>query len=97
VRAAQRRTLGRRGAAARRSPFSAAARAPRPITRPPARSFLVVSHFTHYDKVHLWVNVPILLTLLIAKLPEMHGVRIFGINRGIIDEEPRDAGSARDD
>jgi len=47
--------------------------------------------------VHLWVNVPILLTLLIAKLPEMHGVRIFGINRGIIDEEPRDAGSARDD
>ena len=31
------------------------------------------------------INLPVLIVLLISKLPEMHGVRIFGINRGIVD------------
>ena len=59
-------------------------------TRPPLPRllpvrFLIVSHFTNYERVHLMINLPVLIVLLISKLPEMHGVRIFGINRGIVD------------
>lgn len=51
----------------------------------PILLFLVVSHCTDYAVVDLAINLPVLVVLLVSKLPEMHGVRIFGINKGIID------------
>ncbi len=38
------------------------------------------AHFTAYDFTHLVVNLAVLAVLVAAKLPELHGVRIFGIN-----------------
>ena len=49
--------------------------------------FLACSHFTDYDKTHLIINSVVLAVSLIAKFPEMHLVRIFGINKGNIDED----------
>jgi hypothetical protein len=49
------------------------------------RSFVVSSHFTSYDFLHLVINVAILAVLIIAKIPEMHGVRIFSVNRASVD------------
>jgi hypothetical protein len=51
----------------------------------PILLFLIVSHCTDYAVVDLAINLPVLVVLLVSKLPEMHGVRIFGINKGIID------------
>jgi hypothetical protein len=48
--------------------------------------FLVVSHFTDYDKTHLFINGVILAVLLVAKFPEMHGVRLFRINKATVDD-----------
>jgi hypothetical protein len=48
----------------------------------PVVLFLVSSHFTNYDIAHLAVNLTMLIILVAAKLPELHGVRIFGINSG---------------
>jgi hypothetical protein len=34
-----------------------------------------------YDSYHFIVNAVSLLSVLIPKLPSLHGVRIFGINK----------------
>lgn len=52
-----------------------------------ARRFLVCSHFSGYNATHLAINGVVLAVLLIAKLPEMHGVRIAGINKAPTDTE----------
>ncbi|KAI8989606.1 ORMDL family [Pilobolus umbonatus] len=43
--------------------------------------FLLSTHYTHYDVLQFAVNFIILVIVLIAKLPSMHKVRIFGINK----------------
>ncbi|KAI9218563.1 ORMDL family-domain-containing protein [Blastocladiella britannica] len=42
--------------------------------------FLVSTHYTHYDASTFLLNVLVLMIVLIGKLPEMHRVRILGIN-----------------
>jgi hypothetical protein len=49
--------------------------------------FLVTAHFTNYELVHLVINATVLAVLLLAKLPEMHGVRLLGFNRAHDAEE----------
>lgn len=46
----------------------------------PCRYFLT-SFYTKYDRVHFVINTVSLLTVLIPKLPQLHGVRLFGINK----------------
>lgn len=46
----------------------------------PTLLLLLASMSTDYDLKHLIINVPIWLTLVIAKLPGLDRVRIFGIN-----------------
>ena len=48
-------------------------------------SFLVVCYGTNWSTLHLSINAVILAVLILAKLPEMHGVRLFGLNRPRID------------
>lgn len=43
--------------------------------------YILTSFYTKYDRVHFVVNTVSLLTVLIPKLPQLHGVRIFGINK----------------
>lgn len=50
-------------------------------------SFLVVTHFTGFDKSHMAVNALVLGVLIVAKIPEMHGVRIFKINKAPTDTD----------
>ena len=47
----------------------------------------MTAHMTKYDTWHLAFSFVQVAILLVAKLPEMHGVRIFHINqaRGIED------------
>ncbi len=51
----------------------------------PFCSFLIASHYTSYDWVHLAINGAVLAVLLIAKLPEMHRVRLFHVNEKQVD------------
>ncbi|KAG7259197.1 hypothetical protein CRUP_025024 [Coryphaenoides rupestris] len=43
--------------------------------------YLLASFYTKYDTAHFVVNTVSLLSVLIPKLPQLHGVRIFGINK----------------
>ena len=43
--------------------------------------FLVVSKESKYDETHVIINGVITFILTLAKLPEMQGVRVFGINK----------------
>lgn len=43
--------------------------------------YILTSFYTKYDQAHFVVNTVSLLTVLIPKLPQLHGVRIFGINK----------------
>lgn len=47
----------------------------------PLFRYILTSFYTKYDRVHFVVNTVSLLTVLIPKLPQLHGVRIFGINK----------------
>lgn len=47
----------------------------------PIFRYILTSFYTKYDRVHFVVNTVSLLTVLIPKLPQLHGVRIFGINK----------------
>uniref|UniRef100_A0A665WBZ8 ORMDL sphingolipid biosynthesis regulator 3 n=1 Tax=Echeneis naucrates TaxID=173247 RepID=A0A665WBZ8_ECHNA len=47
----------------------------------PRFRYILTSFYTKYDRVHFVVNTVSLLTVLIPKLPQLHGVRIFGINK----------------
>uniref|UniRef100_A0A8C9ETS0 ORMDL sphingolipid biosynthesis regulator 1 n=1 Tax=Pavo cristatus TaxID=9049 RepID=A0A8C9ETS0_PAVCR len=43
--------------------------------------YFLASFYTKYDPTHFIFNTTSLLTVLIPKLPQLHGVRIFGINK----------------
>ncbi|CCI49500.1 hypothetical protein ABG067_002380 [Albugo candida] len=56
----------------------------------PTMIFMLASVTTDYDTQHLMINFPIWFVLILAKLPEFHRVRIFGINSTVgIDDEVR--------
>lgn len=44
-------------------------------------SYLLTSFYTKYDPAHFIINTASLLSVLLPKLPQFHGVRIFGINK----------------
>lgn len=48
---------------------------------PLSRRYLLTSFYTKYDPVHFVVNTASLLSVLLPKLPQFHGVRVFGINK----------------
>ncbi|KAJ3304177.1 hypothetical protein HDV03_003027 [Kappamyces sp. JEL0829] len=50
------------------------------LTGLPIVLFLLSTHYSHYDLPTFLVNFSTLLLVLVAKLPVMHKVRIFGIN-----------------
>ncbi|XDV44533.1 hypothetical protein PO909_012795 [Leuciscus waleckii] len=43
--------------------------------------YFLTSFYTKYDRVHFIINTISLLTVLVPKLPQFHGVRLFGINK----------------
>lgn len=43
--------------------------------------YFLTSFYTKYDPTHFFINTASLLSVLIPKLPQLHGVRIFGINK----------------
>ncbi|KAI9355493.1 ORMDL family-domain-containing protein [Pilaira anomala] len=47
----------------------------------PIGLFLLSTHYTHYDVLQFAINFCSLVIVLIAKLPSMHEVRVFGINK----------------
>ncbi|RHZ80321.1 hypothetical protein Glove_137g40 [Diversispora epigaea] len=51
------------------------------LTAVPIGLFLLSTHYTHYDAFTFLVNFTFLIIVLIAKLPQLHKVRLFGINR----------------
>jgi len=55
-----------------------------PLTRstPPfLRSFIIATNSSDFREQPLLLNLVSLLAVLIAKMPQMHTVRIFGINK----------------
>ncbi|KAJ3025294.1 hypothetical protein HDV00_012797 [Rhizophlyctis rosea] len=55
------------------------------LTAVPILLFLLSTHYTHYDFPTFMVNLTSLIIVLVAKLPAMHKVRLFGINKENID------------
>ncbi|CAH1764008.1 12979_t:CDS:2 [Entrophospora sp. SA101] len=51
------------------------------LTAVPIVLFLLSTHYTHYDVFTFLINFTFLLVVLIAKLPQLHKVRLFGINK----------------
>ncbi|KAM4736919.1 ORM1-like protein 2 [Anableps anableps] len=51
------------------------------LTISPIVLHILASFYTKYDATHFFINTCSLLTVLIPKLPQLHGVRIFGINK----------------
>ncbi|OZJ06009.1 hypothetical protein BZG36_01092 [Bifiguratus adelaidae] len=51
------------------------------LTAVPVVLFLLSTHYTHYDFVTFLINFTFTAIALIAKLPQMHGVRVLGINK----------------
>lgn len=51
------------------------------LTTVPIVLFFLASFYTKYDTYHFVVNAISLLSVLIPKLPSLHGVRLFGINK----------------
>ncbi|EGD76125.1 hypothetical protein PTSG_00832 [Salpingoeca rosetta] len=47
----------------------------------PVLVFLLATAYTHHDNLHFFVNLSFLALIMIPKLPEMHGVRLFNINK----------------
>lgn len=43
--------------------------------------YLLASFYTKYDAAHFLINTVSLLSVLLPKLPQFHGVRLFGINK----------------
>ena len=50
------------------------------LTVLPIVMFLASTHYTHYDATLFFINLLPLVVVLIGKLPQMHRVRLFGIN-----------------
>ena len=46
----------------------------------PSVIFAMASISSDYNSVDLLINFPIWFVLIVGKLPELHGVRLFGIN-----------------
>lgn len=42
---------------------------------------MITSFYTKYDPTHFFINAFTLAIVLIPKLPQFHGVRLFGINK----------------
>lgn len=51
------------------------------LTAVPVVIFILSSFYTKYDPTHFVINAISLLLVLIPKLPQFHGVRLFGINK----------------
>ena len=47
--------------------------------------FLCSAHAILGDATHLGINAALVLTLTLPKLPELHGFRLFNINKGNLD------------
>jgi len=47
----------------------------------PVMLYILASFYTKYDHYHFLVNTLVLLVCLLPKLPQLHGVRFFGINK----------------
>lgn len=43
--------------------------------------YLLASFYTKYDAAHVTINIASLLSLLLPKLLQFHGVCLFGINK----------------
>uniref|UniRef100_A0A8C0L0P9 ORM1-like protein 2 n=1 Tax=Canis lupus dingo TaxID=286419 RepID=A0A8C0L0P9_CANLU len=43
--------------------------------------YLLARFHTKYDAAHFLINTASLLSILLAKLPQFHGVHLFGINK----------------
>lgn len=43
--------------------------------------YFLASFYTKYNTTHFFINTASLLSVLIPKLPQLHGVRLFGINK----------------
>lgn len=46
----------------------------------PIALFAFACDSSHWDLAYVWLNIAITLVVVVAKLPIMHGVRLFGIN-----------------
>ena len=59
-------------------------------SNPIPHSILAASYVSNYDFKYLAINAPVYVILgILPKIPEMHRVRLFGINSTIgIDDEP---------
>ncbi len=56
----------------------------------PTVLLLLASVLSNYDSTQLFINCPIWVILILAKLPELHGVRLFGINGTVgIDDDAK--------
>ncbi|CAN1794076.1 ORM1-like protein 3 [Linum perenne] len=53
------------------------------LTVVPVVLYLIASHTTDYQHPMLFLNTIAVLVLVVAKFPNMHKVRIFGINGDI--------------
>ncbi|XP_032385443.1 ORM1-like protein 1 [Etheostoma spectabile] len=51
------------------------------FTISPIILYFLASFYTKYDTTHFVINTASLLSVLIPKLPQLHRVRIFGINK----------------
>ncbi len=81
-------------AARKRAWLCPLSRTPRPPTHthththsPHICSFVVSVYSTQVNVYALAVNTIIVAILLIPKLPQLEGVRLFGINKGPADDE----------
>jgi hypothetical protein len=52
---------------------------------PHPRSFLLTCYATEWAVDHVVLNSAIVAVLILAKLPEMHGVRLLGLNAARVD------------
>ncbi|KAL7859699.1 hypothetical protein SRHO_G00148460 [Serrasalmus rhombeus] len=51
------------------------------LTISPIVLYILASFYTKYDATHFLINTGSLLSVLLPKLPQFHGVRLFGINK----------------
>ncbi|KAK1794200.1 hypothetical protein P4O66_011095 [Electrophorus voltai] len=51
------------------------------LTITPIILYILTNFYTKYDGVHFIINTFSLLSVLIPKMPQLHGVRLFGINK----------------
>ena len=66
-------------------PCTSGSSRPLPFPPPHPLSFLVSAHAIASDPLHLFINIVILAVLIIAKVPELHGVRLFGVNKAHVE------------